>query len=352
MPEVMIRPDDMPLRAWADLALVWEWRWPGTAPSGTIAASGAGRQTELRLRCPLHGGDAQQSLSIRWPDGVWRCFSCGRSGRIDPETLPAVPPVGRSLATQEGRHAGGGAGGAGSVPWRFRSGPVRGDAEVSAYLRGRGLPPELLPLLGPCSVALDGMHPDDAGPRLQVPLWLGPKQDQQCGWAGRLLSDTADGSALRWRLSGGSRGFVAPRIPAGVPLLAVEGPFDVLAMLLLMALPLPPDARPLALPFELQGTTPWPFAVTTTDARAAEAFVRGRTVCLLPDADAAGERHAAAWGDLFRAAGASEVRPLDAGHVLEGCNDPAERWERFAPEWAAHAIRQVGGDCWPVAFLP
>ncbi len=223
-----------------------------------------------RYYCPLHGGDNQRSLSVDPTTGQYTCHACGAAGTLR-EHWPDAPQQGkgkppRQLTLEEmGRrelaaraqidqeHA---ARLAGEIPAAataflaqlpaMQESLRRADCPGAAYLRARGLDPQLAADLG-AGYAAPNVWPGDRDRkvgRLVYPL-ADPATGRVVSAVGRLCMDAnpdwpedlrASFKAVKQRKLPGCPAGVWPYSAIGAakeqgrPLVVVEGPADVLAL--------------------------------------------------------------------------------------------------------------------------
>nr|MDQ2830882.1 hypothetical protein [Chloroflexota bacterium] len=232
-----------------------------------------------RYYCPIHGGDHQRSLSVAPTTGAYICFSCGARGVLRdywperseppdpsrrcaptaPAPLPSVEEVGRgelarradvdaARATRIAETATSRQAAAFLARLDAMSAALRDpDCPGAVYLRGRGLDPVLAADLGAGYVAPDAWpgERDRAVGRIVYPL-ADPATGTVVSALGRLCVDQdarwpdavmAEFKRLKQRKLAGCPAGIWPyrNVAAAVanrwPLVLVEGPADVLALL-------------------------------------------------------------------------------------------------------------------------
>ncbi len=328
-----------------------------------------------RYYCPIHGGDHQRSLSVDPTTGAYICFSCGakgvlrdywpeRSGPPDPSRrcapaapapLPSVEEVGRGELARRADVDAARAARLASVsasrqPAAFlarldaMNDALRDpDCPGAAYLRGRGLDPALAADLGVGYAAPDAW-PGDRGRavgRIVYPL-ADPTTGTVVSALGRLCVDQdarwpdvvmAEFKRLKQRKLAGCPAGIWPyrNVTAAVanrwPLILVEGPADVLALLQWARQPLAVVAligTANVLPAALLGAVAGVVAALDEDGSGARAARELRAACAI-----AGAR----------------VEAMPAGWLGDGDADPGDLAARLVGmiEGAEEAARAYDG---------
>ncbi len=222
-----------------------------------------------RYFCPIHGGDHQRSLSVDPQTGYYTCHSCGAKGTLRehwpdaggkqrPARAPSIEEMGRrelemrARADAEraerlvGEIPGGASSFLGNVDAMVAALREHGNAGA-AYLRRRGLDPELAAALG-VGYAAPNTWPGDRGRkvgRVVYPL-ANPATGRVVSALGRLCVDAdpawseavrADFARVKQRKLAGCPagvwpyGSVAAARDGRLPLVLVEGPADALALM-------------------------------------------------------------------------------------------------------------------------
>jgi len=325
-----------------------------------------------RYYCPIHGGDHQRSLSVDPVSGAYICFSCGARGvlrdywpeRPEPTPrrvpraqapLPSVEEVGQSeLARRASADAERAARLASvsasrqSVAFLARLDPMNDalrdpDCLGAVYLRGRGLDPALAADLGAGYAAPDAW-PGDRGRavgRIVYPL-ADPTTGTVVSALGRLCVDQdarwpdavmAEFKRLKQRKLADCPAGIWPyrNVAAAVanrwPLVLVEGPADVLALLQRARQPLAVVAligTANVLPATLLGAVAGVVAALDEDGSGARAARELRAACAIASA---------------------RVEVMPAGWLGDGDADPGDLAARMVGmiEGAEEATRAYDG---------
>lgn len=328
-----------------------------------------------RYYCPIHGGDHQRSLSVDPTTGAYICFSCGARGVLRdywperseppdpsrrcaptaPAPLPSVEEVGRGeLARRADVDAARAARLAVTSPSRQAAAFLARldamndalrdpDCPGAAYLRGRGLDPALAADLGAGYAAPDAW-PGERGRvvgRIVYPL-ADPTTGTMVSALGRLCVDQdarwpdvvmAEFKRLKQRKLAGCPAGIWPyrNVAAAVtnrwPLILVEGPADVLALLQWARQPLAVVAligTANVLPAALLGAVAGVVAALDEDGSGARAARELRAACAI-----AGAR----------------VEAMPTGWLGDGDADPGDLAARLVGmiEGAEEAVRAYDG---------
>jgi len=320
-----------------------------------------------RFYCPLHGGDNQRSLSVDPTTGQYTCHACGAAGTLrehwpdapqqgksKPPKQPTLEEMGRrelaARAQTDQEHA---ARLAGEIPAAataflaqlpaMQEALRRVDCPGTAYLRARGLDPLLAADLG-AGYAAPNVWPGDHGRkvgRLVYPL-ADPATGRVVSAVGRLCMDAnpdwpedlrASFKAVKQRKMPGCPAGVWPYSAIatakeqGRPLVVVEGPADVLALVQAATEPL--DVLAL---------------LGTANVLTAAAVKGLGGVVLALDLDEGGSKGArAARADL--AIAGVRVAILPAGWLGEGVADPGELATAADDARYATAVAQAHAVC-------
>ncbi len=285
-----------------------------------------------RYYCPIHGGDHQRSLSVDPATGAYICFACGARGVLRdywpersepsrrcapaaPAPLPSVAEVGRSELARRADVDAARAARLAAAPASRQAAAFLArldamndalrdpDCPGGAYLRGRGLDPAVAADLG-AGYAAPNVWPGDRGRavgRIVYPL-ADPATgtvvsalgrlcvDQDAGWSEDVMA--AFKRLKQRKLAGCPAGIwpyrnVAASVANRWPLVLVEGPADVLALLQQARQPLAVVAligTANVLPAAVLGAVAGVVAALDEDGSGAQAAREQRAACAIAGA--------------------------------------------------------------------